>query len=97
MSFKPTPPARVDPKKRVRPSSESVGPPSMTAVLIPGPRFTGTDQPKNAGGWGAAPEYELTMSRTTKPISSATFRAAPTDRTYHSIAISRLRREWTDL
>lgn len=49
----------------------------MTAELIVGPRFTGTDQAEGAEDSGGAAELTLTMKSTTTPIGTPTFTRHP--------------------
>jgi hypothetical protein len=48
MSGPPWPPGRFEGKHNVRPSDEIHGPPSLYAVLIGGPRFSGSPKTKSA-------------------------------------------------
>src|SRR5207249_11843349 len=65
MSAMPYPPARFEPRYRLRPSREIAGPTSFAAELIVGPRLIGVDHSENFGI--AAARFEAMTSEKTIP------------------------------
>src|SRR2546422_4202414 len=71
----PNPPARNDPKYRLRPSLEIAGPFSRRTELITGPRLTGLDHPENFGD--PATGLDTANNANATPIRTYAFRLLP--------------------